>query len=50
MLHNKGNTIPYYVKDFSDCATRFLQDIVNMYLDITENSAKRQIPMNMKDW
>ena len=28
----------------------FLQDIVNMYLDIAENRAKRQIPMKMKDW
>lgn len=27
----------------------FLQDIVNMYLDIAENRAKRQIPMKMKD-
>ena len=25
----------------------FLQSIVNMYLDITENCAKRQIPMKM---
>lgn len=29
---------------------KFLQDIVNMYLDIAENRAKRQIPMKMKDW
>lgn len=28
----------------------FLQDIVNMYLDIAENRAKRQIPMKMQDW
>ena len=28
----------------------FLHDIVNMYLDIAENRAKRQIPMKMKDW
>lgn len=28
----------------------FLKDIVNMYLDIAENRAKRQIPMKMKDW
>ena len=28
----------------------FLQDIVNMYLDIAENRAKRQITMKMKDW
>ena len=28
----------------------FLQDIVNMYLDIAENRAKRKIPMKMKDW
>ena len=28
----------------------FLQDIVNLYLDIAENRAKRQIPMKMKDW
>ena len=28
----------------------FLQDIVNMYLDIAENRAKRQIPMKMNDW
>ena len=28
----------------------FLQDIVNMYLDIAENRAKGQIPMKMKDW
>ena len=28
----------------------FLQDIVNMYLNIAENRAKRQIPMKMKDW
>lgn len=28
----------------------FLQDIVNMYLDIAENRAKRHIPMKMKDW
>ena len=28
----------------------FLQDIVNMYLDIAENRAKRQIPMRMQDW
>lgn len=28
----------------------FLQDIVNMYLDIAENRAKRQIPIKMKDW
>lgn len=28
----------------------FLQDIVNMYLDIAENRAKRQIPMKMRDW
>ena len=28
----------------------FLQDIVNMYLDIAENRAKRQIPMKMKAW
>ena len=28
----------------------FLQDIVNMYLDIAENRAKRQIPMKMEDW
>lgn len=28
----------------------FLQDIVNMYLDIAENRAKRQIPMKTKDW
>ena len=28
----------------------FLQDIVNMYLDIAENRIKRQIPMKMKDW
>lgn len=28
----------------------FLQYIVNMYLDIAENRAKRQIPMKMKDW
>ena len=28
----------------------FLQDVVNMYLDIAENRAKRQIPMKMKDW
>jgi hypothetical protein len=28
----------------------FLQDIVNMYLDIAENCAKRQIPMKMKNW
>ena len=27
----------------------FLQDIVNMYLDIAENRAKRQIPMKMQD-
>ena len=26
------------------------QIIVNMYLDIAENRAKRQIPMKMKDW
>lgn len=28
----------------------FLQDIVNIYLDIAENRAKRQIPMKMQDW
>lgn len=28
----------------------YLQDIVNMYLDIAENRAKRQIPMKMHDW
>ena len=27
-----------------------LQDIVNMYLDLAENRAKREIPMKMKDW
>lgn len=27
----------------------FFQDIVNMYLDIAENRAKRQIPMKMQD-
>lgn len=28
----------------------YLQDVVNMYLDIAENRAKRQIPMKMHDW
>jgi len=27
-----------------------LNDIVNMYLDLAENRAKRQIPMKMQDW
>ena len=27
-----------------------LNDLVNMYLDIAENRAKRHIPMKMKDW
>lgn len=27
-----------------------LNDIVNIFLDIAENRAKRQIPMTMKDW
>jgi hypothetical protein len=34
----------------SEKELEFLQDIVNMYLDIAENRAKRQIPMKMKDW
>ena len=27
-----------------------LNDIVNIFLDIAENRAKRHIPMKMKDW
>ena len=32
MLHNKGNTIPYYGEDFSGYATSLAYNIFNYYV------------------